>query len=395
MTLIKIIFWVAVFIIFYTYLGYGILLYMLVKIKEIFIKPIKFELPEDELMPDVTIFITAYNEEKVIDEKMRNCLALNYPANKLHIAWVTDGSNDHSNELLQTKWKDKATVLFQPERQGKAAAMIRGIKLIKTPIVVFTDANAMINSDAVRHIILAFQDSHVGCVAGEKRVISQTKDGAAAGGEGLYWKYESFLKKFDARLYSVVGAAGELFAVRRDLFPEVRPDTLIDDFVISLRIAMNNHTTAYCTDAYTIERGSADMCEEQKRKVRITAGGLQAIWRLRPLLNPFRYGTLSFQYVSHRVLRWSVTPFFLFALLPLNIIILFMSSSPVYITIFVLQCLFYLLGLWGYYLSSKKIRNKLLYIPYYFLFMNVNVFKGIGYLSKKKKNAVWEKVKRA
>ena len=278
--------------------------------------------------------------------------------------------------------------------------MTRGMTLVDTPLVVFTDANTMVNREAIREIVLAFQDPKVGCVAGEKRIAVQTKDGAAAGGEGIYWKYESTLKALDARLYSAVGAAGELFAVRRELFEAMEPDTLLDDFILSLRITMKGYTIAYCTNAYAIESGSADMREEEKRKVRIAAGGLQSIWRLRPLLNPFRYGILSFQYVSHRVLRWSVTPFLLFLLLPLNALLLLMKglagdSCTLYGVLLVLQILFYVLGLWGYYLSTKQIKNKLLFIPYYFLFMNVNVLKGIGYLKKKRGTGVWEKAKRS
>ena len=392
---IEIIFWIALFIVFYTYLGYGIVLYLLVKLKELFVKPIKRKLPEDSTLPEVMLFITAFNEEEVVDEKMKNSLELDYPEDKLHIVWVTDGSNDGTNEQLRTRWEGKATVLFQPERQGKTAAMNRGMKLINTPIVVFTDANTMVNLEAIREIVLAFEDTRVGCVAGEKRIAVQTRDGAAAGGEGIYWKYESTLKALDARLYSAVGAAGELFAVRRELFEEMEQDTLLDDFILSLRIAMQGYTIAYCTEAYAIESGSADMHEEEKRKVRIAAGGLQSIWRLRPLLNPFRYGILSFQYVSHRVLRWSLTPILLFLLLPLNALLLCMGAScEIYGTILILQILFYILGLGGYYLSTRQIKNKLLFIPYYFLFMNVNVLKGIGYLRKKRGTGAWEKAKR-
>ena len=363
---IEIIFWIALFIVFYTYLGYGIVLYLLVKLKELFVKPIKRKLPEDSTLPEVTLFITAFNEEEVVDEKMKNSLELDYPEDKLHIVWVTDGSNDGTNEQLRTRWEGKATVLFQPERQGKTAAMNRGMKLVNTPIVVFTDANTMVNQEAIREIVLAFEDTRVGCVAGEKRIAVQTRDGAAAGGEGIYWKYESTLKSLDARLYSAVGAAGELFAVRRELFEEMEQDTLLDDFILSLRIAMQGHTIAYCTEAYAIESGSADMHEEEKRKVRIAAGGLQSIWRLRPLLNPFRYGKLSFQYVSHRVLRWSLTPILLFLLLPLNTLLLCMGAScEIYGTILILQILFYILGLLGYYLSTRQIKNKLLFIGTY------------------------------
>ena len=386
---LEVIFWFALFVVFYTYLGYGIVLYILVKLKELFVKPVKYSLPasNDEL-PEVTLFITAFNEEDVVDEKMENSLELDYPADKLRIVWVTDGSDDGTNERLQTRWAGKATVHFQPLRQGKTAAMTRGMTLVDTPLVVFTDANTMVNREAIREIVLAFRNPKVGCVAGEKRIAVQAKDGAAAGGEGIYWKYESTLKALDARLYSAVGAAGELFAVRRD--------TLLDDFILSLRITMKGYIIAYCTNAYAIESGSADMREEEKRKVRIAAGGLQSIRRLRPLLNPFRYGVLSFQYTSHRVLRWSVTPFLLFALLPLNVAILLTGGSPVfYGVLLVLQVFFYGLGYWGYYLSTRQIKNKLLFIPYYFLFMNINVLRGIRYLKKKRGSGTWEKAKRA
>lgn len=393
MTVVLIIFWISLFIVFYTYIGYGILLYLLVKIKETIRKPSLRQLPADEELPAVTLFITAFNEEEVVNEKMHNCMELDYPADKLKIVWTTDGSDDGTNRRL-SEWP-QVTVHYQPERQGKTAAMTRGMKYVDTPLVIFTDANTMLNREAIREIALAFQDSKVGCVAGEKRIAVQTKDGAAAGGEGLYWKYESTLKALDARLYSAVGAAGELFAVRWELFMPMEKDTLLDDFILSMRITMQGYTIAYCRNAYAIESGSADMKEEEKRKVRIAAGGLQSIWRLRALLNPFHYGTLCFQYVSHRVLRWSVTPVLLFALFPLNLVLLLLSASPViYGSLFILQILFYLTGLWGYYLSTKQIKNKFLFIPYYFLFMNINVIKSVNYLLKKRGTGIWEKAKR-
>lgn len=178
----------------------------------------------------------------------------------------------------------------------------------------------------------------------------------------------------------------------------MQTDTLLDDFILSLCIVMQGHTIAYCANAYAVESGSADMREEEKRKVRIAAGGLQSIWRLRPLLNPFRYGTFCFQYISHRVLRWSLTPILLFLLLPLNTILIFTTSTPLlYAVIWLLQTLFYLMGSWGHYLSTKHIKNKILFIPYYFLFMNVNVIRGFNYLRKRKGNAsgAWEKARRA
>lgn len=387
-TLMEWLFWISIFIVFYTYLGYGMLLYILVKIKELIKKPVPKELPAP--LPDVTLFIAAFNEEEIVHKKMENCQALSYPADKLKIMWVTDGSTDRTNQLL-TEYAD-VKVLYHPARKGKTAALNRGMQYVKTPLVVFTDANTMLNKEAIREIVRQFSDPKVGCVAGEKRVEIHTAQGATAG-EGIYWKYESALKRLDDRLYSAVGAAGELFAIRSNLFQEMPSDTLLDDFVLSLKIAQQGYKIAYCKDAYATETASLNMKEEEKRKVRITAGGLQSIWRLRSLFNIFRYPVLSFQYISHRVLRWTVTPFALFFLYPLNIVLAFGGHS-IYILFLLLQTIFYTLAFIGYKMEQRNIRNKLLFVPYYFSFMNINVLKGLHYLTENKGNGSWAKAKR-
>ena len=391
--IIEILFWIGIGIVFYTYLGYGIVLYLMVKIKELFVKPRSPRLPEP--LPEATLLIAAYNEEAIVASKMVNCRQLDYPADKLRLVWITDGSNDNTNERL--KEYPEVTVLYQPRRQGKTAALNRALPYVNTPYVIFTDANTMLNKGAIKEIIRQFSDPRVGCVAGEKRVEIQAEQGATAG-EGIYWKYESALKQLDSRLYSAVGAAGELFAIRRELFEEMPADTLLDDFILSLRIVMRGYTIAYCADAYAVENGSADMHEEEKRKVRIAAGGLQSVWRLRALLNPLRYGVFCFQYISHRVLRWSLTPVLLFLLFPLNTILIFTSNTPLlYAVIWLLQALFYFMASWGHYLSAKRIKNKILFVPYYFLFMNINVVRGFNYLRKRRGQAggAWEKARRA
>ena len=382
-------FWIGIFIVFYTYLGYGILLYLLVRIKELFRKPMPIALPEP--LPEVTLFIAAYNEEEIVADKMKNCYTLAYPADKLKIVWVTDGSNDRTNELL--KQYPDVTVLFHPERRGKTAALNRGIQYITTPYVIFTDANTMLNKEAVHEIVRQFSNPKVGCVAGEKRVETNTAQGATAG-EGIYWKYESALKALDFRLYSAVGAAGELFAVRTELFEQMPSDTLLDDFILSLRIAQKGYTIAYCKEAYATETASLNMKEEEKRKIRIAAGGLQSVWRLRNLFNIFRYGTLSFQFVSHRVLRWTITPIMLFVLVPLNTLLTWKGGFT-YIFLLLLQVAFYMMAYAGYMMEQKNVRNKLFFIPYYFSFMNLNVIRGFFYLAGNKGNGAWEKAKRS
>lgn len=389
--MILILFCIFLFIVFYTYLGYGILLWVLVKVKENFSPSNKPDLNVD--LPEVTLLIAAYNEEDIIADKMNNTQLLDYPKEKLHIFWVTDGSTDGTVSKLEAYSDVK--VLHEPERKGKTAAINRSMTYINTPIIVLTDANAMLNPESLKEIVTLFTDSKVGCVAGEKRVNIGSKDTASSSGEGIYWRYESTLKSLDYRLYSVVGAAGELYAIRRDLFDHIPNDTLLDDFVVSLKIAMKGNKIAYCPQAYATEYGSESMQDEEKRKVRIAAGGIQATWRLRSLLNIFKYGVLSFQYISHRVLRWTITPLALFALLPLNILLCVQHPESVLpIILLILQCLFYLLGFAGYINSKKEIKNKVLFVPYYFLFMNLNVLKAYSYLIKKNNTGVWEKAKR-
>lgn len=393
--IISIIFWISLIIIFYTYLGYGMLIFLLVKIKELFKKPVRKSLPEN--LPEVSLIIAAYNEEDFVRIKMENSLALDYPKEKFHIIWVTDGTTDSTNELLAAY--PEAEVYFSPERKGKTAAINRIMPFVKSPIVIFTDANTMLNSKAVKNIVTEFTDPKVGCVAGEKRVSNEPpvpgEDGCVATGEGLYWRYESFLKTYDYRLYTDVGAAGELFAVRRDLFRQQPEDTLLDDFMISMEVAADGYRIAYCPNAYASESGSANFKEESKRKVRISAGGLQSIWRLRYLLNPFKYGILWFQYVSHRVLRWTLTPVLLLLIIPLNIYLcIACPDNLAYKILLAGQALFYL-GAWLGYVTTKKDNPSRFLFLYYFLFMNFNVFRGIFYLMRKREGGAWEKARRA
>ncbi|MFA6770867.1 MAG: glycosyltransferase family 2 protein, partial [Bacteroidales bacterium] len=345
------IFWVSLFIVFYTYVGYGILLFLLVKIKEAFISEKKIE--SILQYPQVTLLIAAYNEEDVVALKISNSKELDYPKDKLKIVWVTDGSTDSTNNLLEKYSYVK--VLFKPERMGKTAAINRAVQFIDSPIIVFTDANTILNPSAITEIVKAFANPQVGCVAGEKRILYRGEDRAAASGEGLYWKYESYLKSLDSRLHSAVGAAGELFAIRGELFEEIAPDTLLDDFVISMKIAAKGYKIEYCKEAYAQESGSLTMVDEKKRKVRIAAGGIQSIYRLSYLMNIFKYPILSFQFISHRVLRWTITPILLFALLPLNLVIVLYHESKVFYYLLALQLIFYVLALIGKVIEDKKI----------------------------------------
>lgn len=391
---LKLLFWLLLFIVFYTYIGYGIILYVLVRLKRIFkTKELK---RNSDFQPEVALLIPAYNEKDYVAQKMKNTLELNYPKAKLKIFWVTDGSNDGTNVELE-HYKN-VQVFHKDERSGKINAMNRAMPKVKSPIVVFSDANTLLGKDSIKHIVACFANDKVGCVSGEKRIFNKDKDAAAGAGEGLYWKYESTLKKWDAELYSVVGAAGELFAIRTALYNEVEQDTLLDDFIISLRVAQKGYTIQYNPEAYAIESASANVEEELKRKIRISAGGIQSVIRLRALLNIFKYKTLSFQYISHRVLRWTLAPLCLLVLLPVLTVLAYSEgflNFELYTTLFWLQFLFYAAALMGWFLQNRAIKLKLLYVPYYFFIMNYSVVLGFSRYMSNSQSVNWERAKRA
>ena len=366
MKTIEIIFWIFLGIVFYTYIGYGMLLFTLVHVKRL--TGLNSTKSDNNYTPRVTLLIAAYNEKDFVDQKVRNNRLLDYPSQKIEQIWVTDGSNDGTPEFLN-----------------------RGMKHVKSPIVIFSDANTLLSADAVKRIVKLFSDPQTGCVSGEKRISNNSKEAAAGAGEGLYWRYESKLKKWDAELNSVVGAAGELFAVRTELFEEVEPDTLLDDFIISLRIAMKGYSIQYDPEAYAMETASADVKEELKRKIRIAAGGIQSVIRLYPLLNIFRYKTLSFQYISHRVLRWTITPLLIPSLFILNLLLL---DHWFYYGLMLLQVLFYAFALLGSLLEHRKLKLKPLFVPYYFFVMNYAVYRGFLRIANNKQSVNWERAKR-
>lgn len=380
-------FWISSCILLYTYSVYFLIAITLAKVSARKAP----EISETADWPAVTLVIAAYNEERFIAEKLQNSLTLDYPSERLSIFVVTDGSSDNTMNIVATF--DRVQHFHESERKGKIHAVDRIMKFIKTPVVVFTDANTLLNTAAIKNIVRHYEDEKVGGVAGEKRVISQEADSASGAGEGLYWKYESLLKKADSDLHTVVGAAGELFSIRTNLYKSPPPDTIIEDFYLSMKIVAQGYRFVYEPDAYAMEGPSATTEDEWKRKVRISAGGLQAIARLTNLLNPFRHGVTSFQYISHRVLRWTLAPLSLVVILISNAF-LFSYGLFFALTLYA-QLTFYLLALLGHAFRNKKIPIKGFFVPYYFTLMNLSVFFGLFRVLKGKQSVVWEKAERA
>jgi cellulose synthase/poly-beta-1,6-N-acetylglucosamine synthase-like glycosyltransferase len=388
---LKLLFWIFLFIIVYTYLVYTILLLVFTVIKLLIIKRQPYS---EDYEPDVTLFIPAYNEINCIEQKIRNSFQLDYPPEKIRFLWVTDGSNDGSPELL--KQYKNVEVLHQDKRQGKINAMNRGMKYIKSPIVIFSDANTDLNKEAIREIVRLFSNRRVGCVAGEKRIYVEEKEKAVSAGEGIYWLYESFIKRIESSLGSALGAVGELFAIRTELYNEVEEDTILDDFIISMRVAKEGKLIKYAPNAYACERASFSIREELKRKIRIASGGFQALKRIPGLLNIFKHGLLSLQFFSHKVLRWTLVPLSFIIVLVANVLITLLHpyAGRFYMITLIIQIVFYFFALLGSLLKDYRIRLKFLFIPYYLFVMNYSIIIGMYRYFTQKQSAIWEKAKR-
>ncbi|MBC8034029.1 MAG: glycosyltransferase family 2 protein [Chitinophagaceae bacterium] len=382
------VFFLSVGIVFYNYAGYAILTYLM---KLVAGSPGR-KLGRSTDLPSVSFIVAAYNEEQFIEKKIINSLSQNYPASSIEFIFITDGSSDGTNAVLERY--PSITLLHQPERRGKSAAINRAVSLASNEILIFSDANTTLNEDATLHIARHYLDERVGGVAGEKKVASLTGTGDEVGaGEGIYWKYESLLKKIDSGFYSVVGAAGELFSLRRSLYERIPDHVILDDFILSLRAALKGYRIIYEPAAYATESPSFSIKDERKRKVRIAAGGFQSIGMLKGLLLFWKYPRLSFLYISHRVLRWTLSPLCLILAFVSNGVLYF-SQEPVFKVSFLCQCLFYGMSGIAAVVPPDKC-PKLFKIPYYFTFMNISVIMGFFRFLSGKQSAIWEKAKRS
>lgn len=379
--MIPALFWISLFLIVYTYIGYAIPLKLLGKSRG------KFSTSE---LPQVCIIIPAYNEAGILARKIENTLALDYPSHLRQILVIADGSNDHSADVVAAF--PEVEFLHRPERLGKTAALNRSMEYCKAEIVVFTDANTFLSPETLRSMMLHYNDPKVGGVSGEKKVQASEDNGAAGAGEGLYWKYESALKKIDSDFYSLCGAPGELISIRAELFEALEEDTILDDFMLSMRICLRGYRFVYEPKAIAMEEPSMNMKDEWKRKVRICAGGFQSMGRL-GFISPLKFPALAYIYYSHRVFRWAVAPWCLVIAFFLNISLITIDEGYQYLMI--AQLAFYGIGLLGWHLKDQKIPVKGFFVPYYFCVMNFAALRGLFKQLGGNQSAIWEKVQRS
>lgn len=361
----KMIFWSFVCIIFYTYLGYPVILKLLTWLRPIGNDTRKFPNP----MPKITLLIPAYNEESVIAGKIENSLNLNYEPSRVEIVVASDGSQDRTNEIVSEFKNSRIRLLAYPKREGKVNVLNKSIPQISTNIVVLSDANTMYECDAIGKMVRHFSSPEVGCVCGELKLVNtgNITDGDC---ERLYWNYERVLKRMEGKIGAVLGANGAIYAIRKNLFETLPSDVIIDDFVLSMKIAAKGYRIIYEPEAVGVEE-TQSVKDEFRRRVRIGIGNFQSIRLLRSLLNPLR-GLIAFSFWSHKILRWAV-PFLLMGVVVSNVFIL---ETLLHKAILLFQASFYFFALLGGLKEVKKIKFPWIHLVHYFVVLNTALFCG-------------------
>lgn len=393
--LIALLFWVSLGGIFYTYFGYPILIFLLAKLSH---KPEAYQ----TYKPSVTLLIAAYNEETVIEAKIKNSLTINYPKDLLQILVVTDGSADKTPEIAKRYTPYGIEILHEPERRGKMAAINRSLPKARGEIVIFSDANNHYPPDTILNLTQPFENPRVGAVTGAK-VIGQG-DGSLGASEGLYWKYESFIKKQESRAGSCTSAAGEVLAIRKNLYSPPPDNVINDDFYIAMQIVRSGYRLVYVPAAKSIERVSPSAQDEIARRTRINAGRFQAIAMAKQIL-PFDQPLLVWQILSHKFLR-PIVPFCMIGAALFNLLAvvfppsakgLWILSRPYSIIFLGLQFLFYALAWVGRKAGNRGEQNKLVrlfYLPTFLINSNFAALMGFFRFIRGNQSHMWERIQR-
>lgn len=380
----EILFWFSAALLFYVYIGYPLITAGLARFK-----------PREEYaiseLPAVTLIIAAYNEEAVLEKKLQNTAELNYPPEKLQVIVAADGSSDATAAIVEAFTQRKVLLSYSKERRGKVAAVARAAKSAAGEIIVLSDANNLYPAYALKSLVQPFTDTRVGAASGAKHV--EKEGDSLSASEGLYWKYESWIKRNESRLHTCTAAAGEILAVRRELFPQFPADVVNDDFYILLHVLRSGFRVVYVPAAESWERVSQSAEDEVKRRARISAGRFQAVSRSLGWL-PWNDPLAVWQIISHKYLRLAI-PFAMLAVLIANISLAFFNPQERDWALWLLaaQIVFYLLAVLGRKFNLKGF-GKALYLPAFLVDSNLATLRGFFRQVRKGQDAAWEKAKR-
>jgi cellulose synthase/poly-beta-1,6-N-acetylglucosamine synthase-like glycosyltransferase len=355
----EILFWTSALALLYLFLGYPLLLLVLGRIIQ---RP---PIVKGAIRPQVTLIISAYNEEEVIEEKIRNSLALDYPREMLEIIVVSDASTDRTDDIVRRYMAEGVILQRRPARRGKTAGLNEAVPVSRGEMVIFSDANVFYARDVIQKLVRNFADPAVGCVTGNSCYLDSEASNAGKN-ENTYWGYERFLKIKESQVGSMVGSDGAIFAVRKNVVSPLGPDD-INDFVMPLQVVSRGYRNVFEPEALCYEKAVSQLAQEFRRKVRIVSRSWHGLFRVKALLNPCRYGLFSFQLVSHKMLRW-LAPAFLSCLFVCS----FAIGGDDLTGEIVLggQIIFYLLGVFGLILDRAAVATRWLSFPAYFMIVN-------------------------
>lgn len=375
----NVLFWIVLFIIVYAYCGYPVLLLILSRFK-------RREPAGEQILPSVSIIVAAYNEEKNIARKITRSLQLDYPPDRIEIIVASDGSSDGTCRAVENFTDTRVKLISFSERHGKTFVQNEAAKRASGEILVFSDATTVYEPGILKALVRNFSDPSVGGVGGELRYVNLA--GSAAGqGEGFYWKYERLIKRLECRVSSLIGVSGCCYAVRRSLYEDI-PIDLISDFVVAQLLYEKGKRTVYEPGAVSYEETNDSFSDEFSMRVRVAVRTLHGMWRMRRLLNPFKYGIFAVQLISHKFLRYLI-PVFLFTALFLNILLIG-NSSTLYGVLFLAQIVFYSAVIAGWMFRGKKYVS----IPFYFFITNIALAVGFIRFLSGEKQVVWKPIRK-
>lgn len=378
-------FWLFIGLILYCYFGYPILLAI---VSSLFPHPVS----KENIKPKISIVISVWNEQDVISQKISNLLALRYPSDHMEILIGSDGSDDGTNEIIRSFNDDRIRFLEFKERRGKMAVLNELVSMSRHEIIVFNDARQELPDDAISKLVSNFADPHVGCVSGE--LVFRKKDGATAQGINLYWEYEKFMRNHEARIHSMLGATGAMYAIRKNLYHPVPHHIVLDDMYIPFRVIEQGYRAIFEPEAKAYDNAAENPQEEYRRKTRTLFGNLQIFQIFGRMFNPFK-SPIAVQLFSHKFLR-ILAPFLMIGLIGINLVLI---KQKFYAIVLVMQISFYLMAVIGFLTKGLKRGifhkiTKLCYIPYVFCLLNLSVLTGCWRFLNSKQDITWEKARK-
>lgn len=380
--------WFLLSLVIYCYFGYPLLLWLTARLR-----PNPVHKSAAEPSPSISMILSVWNEGDVIEKKLQNLLSLDYPKEKIEILIGSDGSTDQTTRIIRGFNDPRIHLIERQERRGKMATLNELVQMAKNEIIAFCDARQTFAPDALRELVANFTDARVGCVSGELVFMEKGREGGTAKGLGLYWNYEKFIRKYESRLHSMLGATGAIYAIRRELFVPIPTQIVLDDMYVPLRIIRKGYRAILDESARAYDHAADSPREEHRRKTRTLFGNYQIFGLFSDLFNPTQ-SPIAIQFFSHKLLRVLI-PFFLIALFILNI---FLTAGTFYRTLFYSQIAFYAAAILGALARHQRhgsfnLVSKVCYIPYVFCLLNFSAIIGTLRFLGAKQEATWEKAR--